>query len=42
VAAHIAAEPGSELAAVTLARGPADLVPAMPGYVTAFLTQFWG
>jgi 8-oxo-dGTP pyrophosphatase MutT (NUDIX family) len=42
VAAHIAAEPGSELAAVTLARGPADLVPAMPEYVTAFLTQFWG
>jgi hypothetical protein len=38
---HMAKEVVSELAAVTLVRGPADLVPAMPGYVTAFLRNVW-
>ena len=39
---HMAQEAVSELAAISLVHGPADLVPAMPGYVTAFLTHVWG
>jgi hypothetical protein len=38
---HMAKEAISELAAVSLVRSPADLVPAMPDYVTAFLTHIW-
>jgi 8-oxo-dGTP pyrophosphatase MutT (NUDIX family) len=41
VAAHIATEPGSELAAAHLVRGSSDLVPAMPDYVTSFLRHVW-
>ena len=38
---HMAREKISELAAVSLVRSPADLVPAMPDYVTAFLRHVW-
>jgi 8-oxo-dGTP pyrophosphatase MutT (NUDIX family) len=38
---HLAREADSELAAVRLVRGPADLVPAMPDYVQAFLRHVW-
>lgn len=38
---HIAKEVDGELAAIHLVRGPADLVPAMPDYVMAFLRHVW-
>jgi 8-oxo-dGTP pyrophosphatase MutT (NUDIX family) len=38
---HMAKEAISELAAISLVGGPADLVPAMPDYVTAFLRHVW-
>lgn len=38
---HMAKETAGELAAVRLVRGPTDLVPAMPDYVTAFLRHVW-
>ena len=38
---HMTQQAVSELAAISLARGPADLVPAMPDYVTAFLRHVW-
>lgn len=38
---HMAKEAISELAAVSFVRSPADLVPAMPDYVMAFLTHVW-
>jgi 8-oxo-dGTP pyrophosphatase MutT (NUDIX family) len=41
VESHMAKEAVSELAAVRLVRGPADLVPAMPQYVRAFLQHVW-
>jgi hypothetical protein len=39
--AHLAGERTPELADVRLVRGPADLDPRMPGFVTAFLTHLW-
>jgi 8-oxo-dGTP pyrophosphatase MutT (NUDIX family) len=41
VEAHMAKEPGSELAAIHLVRDAAGLVPAMPNYVTTFLRHVW-
>lgn len=38
---HLAKEADSELATICLVAGPADLVPAMPDYVTAFLRYVW-
>jgi 8-oxo-dGTP pyrophosphatase MutT (NUDIX family) len=38
---YLANEPQSELSAIHLVRGPADLSPRMPQYVTAFLTDAW-
>jgi 8-oxo-dGTP pyrophosphatase MutT (NUDIX family) len=38
---HMAKEAVSELAAISLVRSPADLVPAMPDYVKGFLMHFW-
>jgi 8-oxo-dGTP pyrophosphatase MutT (NUDIX family) len=38
---HIARERQPELAGVHIVRGPADLDPMMPGYVTAFLKYLW-
>jgi 8-oxo-dGTP pyrophosphatase MutT (NUDIX family) len=38
---HMAREAGGELAAVKLVHGPADIVPAMPDYVTVFLRHVW-
>ena len=38
---HIAKDPVGELDAIHLVRGPADLVPAMPDYVRAFLQHAW-
>lgn len=38
---HMAKEAVSELAAISLVHGPADLVPAMPDYVRAFLQHVW-
>jgi 8-oxo-dGTP pyrophosphatase MutT (NUDIX family) len=42
VEAHITNELEGELAAVRLVKGPADLDPAMPSYVAAFLRHRWG
>ena len=39
--AHIAAEKEPELAGIRIARGPADLDPMMPNFVSAFLTHMW-
>ena len=41
IEAHMAREAESELAAISLVRSSADLVPAMPDYVTAFLRHVW-
>lgn len=38
---HIAAEAEPELADIRLARGPDDLDPMMPNFVSAFLTHVW-
>jgi 8-oxo-dGTP pyrophosphatase MutT (NUDIX family) len=38
---HLAKHSHSELAAVKLVRGPADLVSAMPDYVKTFLSYVW-
>jgi 8-oxo-dGTP pyrophosphatase MutT (NUDIX family) len=38
---HIAGEPHGELAAVRLVRSRADLTPAMPDYIAAFLAHIW-
>jgi hypothetical protein len=37
----MAKEAISELAAISLVRGPADIIPAMPDYVRAFLQHVW-
>ncbi|MCZ7657968.1 MAG: NUDIX hydrolase [Xanthobacteraceae bacterium] len=41
VLAHLAAEPEPELAGVHIARGPADLDPAMPPFTQAYLRHMW-
>ena len=41
VRSHIVKDADSELAAVYLARAPADLVPEMPDYIGAFLKHVW-
>ncbi len=42
VAAYIAGEQNPEFTAVRVVRSPADFDPAMPRFVTAFLTHFFG
>jgi len=39
---YLASEAQPELADIRIVRGPADLVPQMPDYVTAFLAHQWG
>ncbi len=41
ILAHLAREPQPELADIRIVRGPADLDPVVPRYVTAFLTDAW-
>jgi 8-oxo-dGTP pyrophosphatase MutT (NUDIX family) len=41
VESHLAQQADRELAAVRLVRGAADLVPAIPNYVQAFLRHVW-
>jgi hypothetical protein len=41
VEGRLAAESNGELAAIHLVRGPAELAPAMPDYVRAFLQHAW-
>jgi 8-oxo-dGTP pyrophosphatase MutT (NUDIX family) len=41
ILAHLAQETQPELADIRIVRGPADLDPMMPPYVTAFLTDAW-
>jgi len=38
---HLANEDAPELSDIRIARGPADLDPMMPPYITAFLTHVW-
>jgi hypothetical protein len=38
---YLANEPQPELSTIHIVRGPADLSPRMPPYVTAFLTDAW-
>jgi 8-oxo-dGTP pyrophosphatase MutT (NUDIX family) len=38
---HLAREPQPELADIRIVRGPADLDPMMPSFVTAFLMHAW-
>ena len=40
--AHLAREPQPELCDIRIVRGPADFDPAMPRFVTAFLTEYFG
>jgi len=40
--AHLASEHAPELSDIRVARGPADLDPMMPPYISAFLTHVWG
>ena len=40
--AHLASEDMPELRDIRIVRGPADLDPMMPPYVTAFLSHVWG
>src|SRR5262249_59856313 len=39
--AHLASADAPELSDIRIARGPADLDPMMPPYITAFLTHVW-
>jgi 8-oxo-dGTP pyrophosphatase MutT (NUDIX family) len=39
--AFLEQQPAPELAAIRMVRGPDDLDPAMPGFVTAFLRHVW-
>ena len=39
---HLASEPRPELADVRIVRSPADFDPAMPEFVTAYLSHVWG
>lgn len=41
ILAHLARAREPELADIRVVRGPADLDPMMPAFVTAFLTQAW-
>jgi 8-oxo-dGTP pyrophosphatase MutT (NUDIX family) len=41
IMANLAREPEPELAGIRIARGPADLDPMMPPFVSAFLTHVW-
>jgi hypothetical protein len=41
VMAHIGREQRPEFVGVRFVRSPADFGPAMPGFVTAFLTHYW-
>ena len=41
ILAHLAQERQPELAAVHIAHGPADIDPAMPDFVAAFLVYLW-
>ena len=38
---HVARDPKAELAGTSTARGPKDLTPAMPDFITAFLEYRW-
>lgn len=38
---HLAREQRPEFVDIRIVRSPADLAPAMPSFVTAFLTDFW-
>jgi 8-oxo-dGTP pyrophosphatase MutT (NUDIX family) len=42
ILAHLACEAQPELADIRIVRGPADLDPMMPPFVTAFLNRVWG
>jgi 8-oxo-dGTP pyrophosphatase MutT (NUDIX family) len=42
ILAHLARQPQPELADIRIVRGPADLTPAMPPFVGAFLARIWG
>ena len=42
VAAHIAGEQNPEFTAARIVRSSSDFDPAMPRFVTAFLTHFFG
>jgi 8-oxo-dGTP pyrophosphatase MutT (NUDIX family) len=39
---HLASDPRPELADVRIVRSPADFDPAMPEFVTAYLSHVWG
>ncbi len=41
IVAHLASEAKPELADIRIVRGPADLDPMMPPFVTAFLKHMW-
>ena len=41
ILAHPARQAQPELADIRIARGPPDLAPMMPPFVTAFLTHVW-
>ena len=41
ILAHLAREAQPELADIRIVRGPADLDPMMPPFLTAFLTHVW-
>jgi hypothetical protein len=38
---HLASEPRPELADMWIVRSPADFDPAMPEFVTAYLSHVW-
>jgi hypothetical protein len=40
--AHLAGEAQPELCDIRIVRGPTDFEEAMPRFVTAFLTKFFG
>ncbi len=41
IRAHLARDPQPELKEIRIARGPADIEPMMPDFVTAFLEDWW-
>jgi hypothetical protein len=41
ILAHLASEAHPELSDIRIVRGPADFEPAMPAFVTAFLSHVW-
>jgi hypothetical protein len=42
ICAHLTAETSPELADIKIVRGPNDLDPAMPDFITAYLRHLWG